>query len=171
MRHERVLEKDSYSKVEMAAVWTTANLVPMPVVDIEEPVRQAPDPDGREARAAFVPTPAAPDVPAAVGGMLFAAYAALIASFAIATAGSAYSVFMITIAALFVVTFFTVPRIFFAIEPSTGRRPSFDRFMRSGLQTLTGYSTGRDALVQMLIVPVLLTFGALAMAVAAAVYL
>jgi 3-oxoacyl-(acyl-carrier-protein) synthase len=39
------------------------------------------------------------------------------------------------------------------------------------METLTGHSTGGAALVQMLIVPVSLTFGILAMAVAAAIYM
>ena len=171
MRHERGLDKSSYNKVDVAAVWPAANLVPLPVLDVDQPGRPTADQDSARAVAAFAPTPAAPDMPAAVGGILFAAYAALIGAFAVATAASAYSIYMITISALFVVTFFTVPRIFFGIEPKAARRPSFSRFMHNGVQTLTGHSSGKDALVQMLIVPVFLTFAALAMGVAAAVYL
>lgn len=171
MRHERVLDKRSYSKVDVAAVWPSPRLVPLPVLDIEEPVRPAADSETGPVVAGFAPTPAAPDMPAAVGGILFAAYAGLIGAFAIATVASAYSIYMVTISALFVVTFFTVPRIFFGIEPEARRRPSLSRFMHDGVQTLTGHSSGKDALIQMLIVPVFLTFGALAMGVAAAVYL
>jgi hypothetical protein len=167
MRHERVLDTDSYSKVDVAAVWPAANLVPLPVLDVDRPERAEAD----AGAAAFAPTPAAPDMPAAVGGILFAAYAALIGAFAVATAASAYSIYMITISALFVVTFFTVPRIFFGVEPKADRRPSFSRFMHNGVQTLTGHSSGKDALIQMLIVPVFLTCAALAMGVAAAVSL
>jgi hypothetical protein len=169
MRHARELDKASYSKVHVAAVWPSTNLVPLPILDVEEPQRAPPQAEARV--AAFMPTPAAPDMPAAVGAILFAAYAALIGAFALATVASAYSIYMITISALFVVTFFTVPRIFFGIEPKAGRRPSLGRFMHDGVQTLTGHSSGKDALVQMLIVPVFLTFAALAMGVAAAVYL
>jgi hypothetical protein len=157
MRHEQVLDREGYSEVDVAALWPAQQLVPLPLPDIQ-------------ARG-FAPTPAAADLPAAVGGLLFAAYAALIGAFALATVGSARSIFAVTISALFVVMYFTVPRIFFGVEPKAGRRPSFDRFMREGIQTLTGHSRGRDALVQMLIVPVLLTLGALAMGVAAAIYL
>jgi hypothetical protein len=120
---------------------------------------------------AFAPTPAAPDVPAAVGVMIVASYAALIGAFALATARSAESIFAVTISALFVVVYFTVPRLFFRIEPKAGERVGFDRFMRKGLATLTGHSSGAAALVQMLVVPVSLTFAALAMGIAAAVYL
>lgn len=106
---------------------------------------------------------AAPDVPAAVGGMIAAAYAALIAALFIATAGSLSSIFAIVIAGLFVVIFFTVPRIFFAVEPMTERRPDLGKFLNRGMDTFTGHATGRAALVQMLVVPVLLTAAILAM--------
>ena len=161
MRHERALDKGSYSKVEAPSSWTAgAQLAPMPVTEIEqiEP-------------AAQMPTPSAPEVPAAVGGMIAAAYAALIAALAVATVGSAQSVFAVTISALFLVAFFAVPRIFLAVEPKARRRSSFDRFMLDGMQTMTGHNSGPAALVQMLIVPVLLTFAALAMGIAAAIYL
>jgi hypothetical protein len=39
------------------------------------------------------------------------------------------------------------------------------------MDTLTGRTSGGAGLVQMLVVPVLLTFGALAMAVIAAIYM
>jgi hypothetical protein len=106
---------------------------------------------------------AAPDVPAAVGGMIAATYAALIVALFIATAGSLSSIFAIIIAGLFVAIFFTVPSIFFAVEPMSEQRPGFGRFLKRGMQTLTGHASGPAALVQILIVPVLLTLGVLAM--------
>jgi hypothetical protein len=130
-----------------------------------EPTRS----DATARPAAFAPTPAAPDVPACVGGFLFAAYSALVAAFAVAAAGSAQSIYAIAICALFVLMFFAVPRIFLLVEPRAGHRPTLERFMREGMQTLTGHSNGRDALVQMLIVPVFLTLGALGMGIAAVV--
>lgn len=157
MRHERVLDKASYDKVEAPHLWVAgAQVAPLPVGEIE---------------AAHMPTPAAPEVPAAVGAIIVAAYAALIAAFAVATVGSAESLFAVTISALFLVAFFTVPRIFLAVEPKARERSSFDRFMSDGIHTLTGHNSGAAALVQMLIVPVLLTFAALAMGIAAAIYM
>ena len=158
MRHEQILDRDSYTKVDVAAVWPVGGqVVPLPVPD----VAQAPAPEVHAA-----PTPSCADVPASVGGLIVASYAGLIGAFAVATVGSAHSWYMITISALFVVAFFTVPRIFLGIEPKQGARPDFDRFMAEGMQTLTGHSSGSAALVQMLIVPVSLTLGILAMAVA-----
>jgi hypothetical protein len=160
MRHQQVLETDLYRRLETPAAW--------PAGPTLVHLAQA---EPAEATAAFAPTPAAPDLPASVGMMLLGAYALLIFAFALASMGSAQSVFAITICALFVAIFFAVPRIFLAVEPKAGNRPSFDRFMRMGIETLTGHSRGRDALVQILIVPVFLTLGALAMAVASAIIL
>jgi hypothetical protein len=108
---------------------------------------------------------AAPDIPASIGMLLFGAYFALIAALAIATAGPGESKMVLTIAGLFVVTFFAVPRFIFAQEPEQGRRPSLSRFRATGMRTLTGHCTGSAAMVQMFVVPVALTFGMLAIAV------
>lgn len=159
MRHEQIYDSNSYEKVDVAAVWpATVQLAPLPIPDIDRPF----DAD------AFCAAPSAPDMPAAVGGLIAAAYAALIAAFAFATVGSRESIFMIVISALFVVAYFTVPRIFLRIEPEAGKRPTLERFLSDGIATMTGHTGGRDALVQMLIVPVFLTMGVFAMGIAAA---
>lgn len=160
MRYEQIRAKDSFTKVDVAAVWPTSPTVaPLPLLDIEE-ATEVP---------LFSPTAAAPDVPAAVGKLIVSSYVGLLGVFALATVASAYSIFMITISALFLVAYFTVPWLFFRQEPGRGARPSFDRFMREGMETLTGHCTGGAAMVQMMIVPVLLTFGVLLMAIAVAV--
>ena len=161
MRHEQIFDTDSYTKVDVAAVWPVGGAVaPLPVPE------QAPAPEVYAA-----PTPSCADVPASVGGLIVASYAGLIAAFAVATVGSAHSWYMITISALFVVAFFAVPRIFLGIEPKQGARPDFDRFMAEGMQTLTGHSSGSAALVQMLIVPVSLTIGVIVIGIAAVIIL
>ncbi len=160
MRHDQIRNEQSYNKVDVAAVWpASAQIAPLPLLDLDE----------QPAAAGFSPTPAAPDVPNAVGGLIVASYFALIGAFALATVGSARSIFAIAIVLVFAVSFFTVPRIFFGIEPASGRRPSFQAFLYKGMDTLTGHSSGKEALIQMLIVPVLLTLGALAMGITAAI--
>jgi hypothetical protein len=162
MRHEQLAAKDSFTKVDVAAVWpASAQIAPLPVLDIEE----------ADGGSSFSPTPAAADVPAAVGGLIVASYAALLGSFALATVASAQSVFMIVICGFFLLAYFTVPYLFFRQEPKASPRPSLGLFMRQGMDTFTGRSSGGAALVQMLVVPVLLTFGALAMGIIAAIYL
>ncbi len=161
MRQQRLLAKDSYDKVNIAAVWPAGpQLVPLPVPDLDHGPAAGSD--------NAMPTLAAPDVPVAVGKLIVAAYVALIAAFALATAGSRESIFMIAISTLFVVIYFTVPRIMLGQERGQADRPGFDAFMADGMQTLTGHSTGPAALVQMLIVPVSLTLAILAMGIAAA---
>jgi len=113
----------------------------------------------------FRSAPAAPDVPAAVGVLLFAIYLGLIGALALATAGPGESRFMLVIASLFVVAFFTVPRLILAQEPSYGHRVTMARFLADGIETNTGHCSGRAALVQMLVVPVMLTLGVVLIAV------
>lgn len=160
MRHEQVLDTDSFTKVDMAAVWpTSAQVAPLPVPDIEQPV----------SRESTRPETAARDVPVAVGGLIVGAYALLIATFALSTTGSGQSLFAIVIAVFFAAMFFGIPTVFFGLEPKNSRVPSLGRFMQEGMQTMTGHSSGPAALVQMLIVPAFLTLGAAAMGIAAAI--
>jgi hypothetical protein len=162
MLHEHVSFDDADGAVNIAAIWpASAQIAPIPIPDLVEP-RQV---------AAQAPTPSAPDVPGGVGVLIVGAYAAVIAALALTAVASRESAFMVVIAGLFLVAFFTVPRVFLKVEPKAGRRPSLDRFLAEGMDTLTGHSSGPAALVQMLIVPVFLTFGILAMAVAASIYM
>jgi hypothetical protein len=162
MRHQQIEARDSYTRIDIAAVWpATTQVAPVPVPEIERV----------DVRAGFVPTPSCPDVPGAVGGLIAASYVGLVATFAIATVGSGQSIFAIVICAVFLAAFFAVPRLFLAVEPGAARRPSLGRFMHDGIETFTGRCSGRDALIQMLIVPVLLTLGVDAMGIAAAFYL
>jgi hypothetical protein len=104
-----------------------------------------------------------------VGGLIAASYVTLIGTLAIATTGSSPSIFAVVIAAFFVGMFFAVPRIFFAVEPKSGRRPRLGQFIREGMDTATGRSGGAAALVQMLVVPICLTLGVMAMGVIVAI--
>jgi hypothetical protein len=155
MRHERIADI-------AAAAWpgTLEGLVLA-----EPPLAEAAAED-----APMRPTPAAPDVAAGVGTLIVASYAALILVFFALFTGSATALFMVVIAAGFAVAFFTVPRIFFAVEADPSRRPSLPAFMHKGLATATGHSSGRDALIQMMIVPVLLTVGLAIMGIVGKIY-
>ena len=154
MRHENLLATDSYRKIDIVPV--RDGLANPASTETEEPFRSA---------------PAAPDVAAGVGLLVIASYSALLAAFALATVASAYSAYVVVICALFLVSFFTVPILFLRQEPGDGKRPSFEHFLRKGIDTHTGHSSGSAALVQMLIVPVLLTAGVAVMGIAAAIIL
>ena len=161
MRHEKILNAQI-----AAAAWPTTMDGLVLAEPAEPPVEGMPG----EA-AAFMPTPAAPEFAAGVGGLLVAAYVGLLVVFFTLFAGSATALFAITICAGFVAVFFTVPRIFLALEPDQTPRPSLPAFMEKGVETLTGHSSGSEALVQMLIVPVLLMFGLLAMGIVGKIFL
>lgn len=162
MRHQQIEARDTYDRVDIAAVWPASTRIgPVPL----------PESEAADALRDFVPTPSCPDVPASVGGLILASYVGLLATFAVSTIGSAQSIFAIIVCAGFLAAFFAVPRIFLAVEPEAGRRPTLGRFMHDGMATLTGHTSGRDALIQMLIVPVLLTLGVAFMGIAAAVYI
>ena len=157
MRHERIAARDGITEVDIAAVWpVTAQIAPALLPHVARPQMGA---------------LSSPEIPAAIGKLIIIAYAGLIGALALVAAGTRQSNFMIVIAALFVVMFFSVPRIFLGVERKGGIRPSLDQFMANGTQTLTGHNSGKDALVQILILPVSLTFAVLAMAIAAAVIL
>ncbi|HEX8466911.1 MAG TPA: hypothetical protein VF620_03795 [Allosphingosinicella sp.] len=119
----------------------------------------------------FSPAAAAPDVPAAVGRLVIAPYVALLGVFFALFAGSPVAFFSIAVCAVFVAMYFAVPTIFFAVEADPARRPTLSQFMRGGLQTLTGRTGGRDALIQMLIVPVLVTLGLTAMGIIGKIFI
>jgi hypothetical protein len=151
MRHQRL---DTAAPIPadspVAAVWPTGAI---------ESFTAAPPAEAAEASEPFAFTPAMAGVPHGVAKLIVGSYAALILVFLGLFARSPLALFAITICAFFVAMFFAVPKIFLAIEAAPGTRPTLGRFMRSGLGTLTGRTSGRDALVQMLIVPVLLTLG------------
>ena len=161
MRHERI----SQAKIA-AAAWPTTLEGLMLAEPAAGEMAELSVPDYQSG-----PTPAAPDVAPGVGGLIVAAYVGLVLVLLTFFTGSLAAMFAVVIAAGFVAIFFTVPRIFFAVEPKAGRRPSLPEFMEKGIDTLTGHSGGRDALLQMLIVPVLLTLGLLVMGIVGKIYL
>ena len=156
MRHQPLDTRITAPDTAVATVWTT----------VEEALL-----DRQPLERVASPAWAAPDVPAAVGGLILASYVALLAVFFAFFAGSPLAFLSITVCAFFVAVFFAVPRIFFAVEADPSRRPTLARFMRTGIQTLTGRTSGKDALVQMMIVPVFLGFGLLAMGIIGKVFI
>jgi hypothetical protein len=114
-------------------------------------------------RAVFHSATAAPDVPQVVGKMIIGSFVALLATFAVMIAHSREAMFAIAVCAVFLFMFFAVPTIFLRVEPKHGKQPDFDTFIWKGIDTFTGHVSGRDALAQILIVPVLLTMTALIM--------
>ena len=143
MRYEQISLKDSYDVTAVAAH-------PGTVVEQTPPFRSA---------------PAAPDIPVEVGRLIVASYVGIVVAFAIGFGGDRDTNFALTIVALLVAIYLTIPRIFLGTEPNQSKRPSLERFLSEGMMTCTGPTGGKAALVQILIVPVCLIIAAALMSV------
>jgi len=159
MRHQTFPQPHELDALDVAAVWpSTAQIAPVPV------------PKSQPAHVSMSEE-AAPDMPVAAGLFLVAIYGVLLAMLAIGTTGSGRSLFAIGVDVFFLFMFFTIPAAFLGLGNGGRRHPSLSRFMEDGMQTLTGHTTGGEALVQMLIVPLCLTFGIICIGIAVAVIL
>ena len=165
MRHEKLVAIGSLDARSIAAVWpSTAQLAPLEIPELT----LTSDFNVVHQRAPLMSAEAAPDVPASVGALIVTAYVALLGALGLATAVPGQSLFAIAISGFFVFMFFAVPAAMFSVRAVEGQRITWDRFMREGLDTFTGRSSGGAALVQMLVVPVSLTLGVLGMGIAIA---
>ena len=172
MRHQS-LKKES----EITTAWPRPTLgLVGDAIELERPAENVvvalPTPAAEPSDdTAAAPATSVPDVPVAVGGLVAGTYLGLIGILFAFMARSPLAAFCIAIAAVFVVIFLAVPTVFLRVEAEARRRPSFGRFMHEGMDTLTGRVGGRDALLQMLIVPVFLALGLTAMGIAGLVYI
>ena len=107
---------------------------------------------------------AAPDMPKAAGVFLVAAYALLMGAFLLTIRG-AHSEFAILIGFFYLAMFFGIPAVMLRVAGEEGRRPGLVQFLDRGVDTATGRISGAGALVQMLIVPALLSLAVLAMGI------
>ncbi len=149
MRHDQIAATESY------------RITPFPPETVAATASSAPN----EQTETFRSAPAMPDVPVGVGRMIVACYVAMVIVFALGLGGARDINFALTIVGLFVVIYFTLPRILLGVAPSSGTRPSLERFLSEGMMTNTGWTGGKAALVQILIVPVCLMLAAIAMMV------
>ena len=159
MRHEQFSTAANAREIPVVAVWPQAYEAGVATAKVAEP------------EAAAAPAWSVPDVPVAVGRIVVGSYFLLVGTLFAFMARSPVAAFSIAIAALFVIIYFAIPLLFLKVEGDPSRRPSFDRFMNEGMATLTGRTGGRDAIVQMVIVPVFLTFGLAAMGIAGLLFL
>jgi hypothetical protein len=114
-------------------------------------------------RLPFQSAPSTPDIPSSIGVMIVAAYIMLLGSFAVTMVGSRHTALALSICFFFLGMYLIIPAIFLRVEPQQQKRPSLDYFMETGIQTYTGHMSGKDALAQILVVPLLLTGAAIIM--------
>lgn len=146
MRHQTIQQPHERDAVDVPAVWpATTQLAPLPVTD---------QGDGH----VHMSEDAAPDLPLAAGVFIVGIYCVLLLLLAIGTTGSGQSLMAIVVDAFFLCMFFTIPAAFLGLGNGGKPHPSLARFMEDGMETLTGHTSGTEALVQMLMVPVCLAF-------------
>ncbi|WP_454759476.1 hypothetical protein [Caulobacter segnis] len=105
---------------------------------------------------------AAADLPKAVGWMIVASYASILVAFGWAFLGAGDVLFNLGVCAAYLAMYLGVPWVFLKVEPTTGQpRPDLADFLERGLSTWTGHVTGREALAQILTIPVAVAFAAL----------
>lgn len=90
-------------------------------------------------------------------------WAALIAVFLATFAESPFTLFMLAVVIGYSIMFFGVPYVMSRVAPKTDMgKVAFVDFLRGQVQTLTGPVSGSEALMQVLMVPVALTLGGIA---------
>jgi hypothetical protein len=96
------------------------------------------------------------EMPKALYGATVALYLGFIAVLGIGLQSPGLAIPM-AIFAIFIVAGFGVPTIWTRLAPQSGQRPlELGQLMRQGIATNTGRLRGRDAVVQMMILPVLI---------------
>lgn len=114
----------------------------MPIVDVAE----LPD------RVVTTGEAAAPDMPAAVGWMILGAYTLIMASFLLLFARDTEAGLMVAISGIYFTVYLGVPAVIFRTEARSGDI-DLRHFLKNGLNTWTGHVDGREAIVQILLIP------------------
>ena len=122
------------------------------------------------ARAAIFGEAAAPDIPASVGRMILAAYAMMMAALLLFFTGSVEALMLVVISTLYTVIYLAVPTTFLIAERRSGGRSMAD-FLAHGLDSATGHIEGREALLQILLIPAAIIVAILMLGTAAAIIL
>jgi hypothetical protein len=105
------------------------------------------------------PELACPDLPPLLGVLIVASYVAILGALFLVFSGSADTVFMIGVCGVYLSVYLSVPAILLRIEGRARpqEHPDFADFLEHGLITWTGHVSGRDALLQILLIPAAVT--------------
>jgi hypothetical protein len=99
---------------------------------------------------------AAPDVPAKIGRLILWVYSVMMLALFLFFGTSIEASMMVIISAAYTAIYFGVPAILIAREGRSGGRSMAD-FLSGGIELATGHIAGREAAVQMLLIPVAIT--------------
>jgi hypothetical protein len=133
----------------------------------EQPFSRIEAPVPIAARAVATPQPATPQLPSAVGWLMLLVYAALMGAFLLFFGGSGSTAFVIAIGLFFLVVYAAVPFVFLRMQARNPDQATWTRFLERGLETWTGHLSGRQALFQILAIPVALAIAVVGIGLAA----
>ncbi len=103
------------------------------------------------------------DMPVAVHKLALACWMAFLSVFWITFAFSGHATFMVAVSTVYAAVFFSVPVILARMCPPDERQHSeLSSFLRGRFETIDGSIRGFDALVQVIVVPAMLTLGGIA---------
>lgn len=142
----------------------------LPKLSLSAEAREADQPFSRAeavARAVAVPQPAAPHLPPAVGWLMLLAYAASMGAFLLFFGGSGSTAFVIAIGVFYLAVYAAVPYAFLRMQPRSAEQATWTRFLERGLETWTGHLSGRQALFQIMAIPVALAIAIFGIGLAA----
>ncbi len=107
------------------------------------------------------------DLPVKIYKLYLAIWAMFIGVFWVTFSASLHALFVVGIASFYAVIFFGVPIILARQSPyEKPRDGDLPRFLRSRVEVFGGILSGRDIMIQILLVPVCLTFGAIGIGLA-----
>jgi len=115
-------------------------------------------------------TPAVSDIPKAVGFAVVGAFGAVVLCFMLFFSGSAQSRFVTVVTLCFCAVYFAIPFILIVLQPKSARRSAWSSFRRNGLSVRTGHVGGKEALLQIFVLPICLFVAAVGMGVIWALY-
>ena len=119
--------------------------------------------DGGLAKAGSAPNSGrnyAPDIHPMVFVSLFSCFAAIMAAFLILFWGRVDAIFMVVVSAGYLLIYAGLPMVM--LRSTSARHPAFAQFLRARVRVFEGTLSGRDAWIQICLIPFMLmlaTFG------------
>jgi hypothetical protein len=135
---------------------------------LQETQAVAPQADAKRAEVRPMPlVPARADMHPSVFRVAFVCWLALLSVFWVTFFVSSSALFMVVVSTFYAVVFFGVPYTFWRINPKRASpRQGLHEFLRTPFETMYGVVSGREALLQVIMVPLAVTLGGIAMGIA-----
>lgn len=148
----------------------TRSLMENTETDLNRAIRDAVAADSPEVEDLASSTPAVYDIPKAVGFAVVGAFGAVVLCFMFFFGGSAQSRFVTVVTLCFCAVYCAIPFILIVLTRKSAWRGTWFSFQRNGLSIRTGHVRGKEALLQILVLPICLFVAAVGMGVIWALY-